>query len=167
MCDFPGPPLAQAPHLEDTSHAEQQQKKYITQFAARHGGRYCLYRSVSIRAQAQPVCSISSTEPSSDRNTSRMGMGWIKELLTQAWILSRQPAATFWHSKLSQMLPKNSYDSLSPGQSAGVGSVWLSPLMRVQTKQVPQCLRCCCQAAGYMVSGSCWRSCPVPGWCAA
>jgi len=49
---------------------------------------------------AWAICSASSTEPSSDRNTSRLGMGWVNDLLSQEWILSRQPAATFWHSKL-------------------------------------------------------------------
>lgn len=55
-------------------------------------------------------------------------MRWVKFLLSQEWMLSRQPAATFWHSKLSQMLQNLSCDALQPGKSAVLGSVWFSSL---------------------------------------
>lgn len=101
--------------------------KKATKSTAHHCGKYCLCRSMSAWAQTQPACSASSTEPPSDRNTSRLGMGWIEDLLSQEWILSRQQEATFWPSKLSQMLQDNPFDPLSPGQSGVLGSGWLSP----------------------------------------
>lgn len=112
MCDFPVLPLAQALHLGDASRTEGgemlEQKKpqnpLLTMVVNTVHADLCPF------GHRPSQSAVSSTEPSSDRNTRRLGMGWIKDLLSQEWILSRQPAATFWHSKLSQILQANSSD---------------------------------------------------------
>lgn len=78
-CDFPALPLAQALHLGEAGATEggqaHEQKKKATKSGAHHSGKCCFYRSLSIRAQTQLMCSISTTEPSSEGNVNRLEVG--------------------------------------------------------------------------------------------
>lgn len=50
-------------------------KKKATKSGAHRGGKCCFYRSMSVGAQTQLMCSISTTEPSSEGNVNRLEVG--------------------------------------------------------------------------------------------
>lgn len=78
--------------LRGDKHMNKKKKK-ATKSGAHHSGKCCFYRSMSIRAQTQLMCSISTTEPSSEGNVSRLEVGQMEVSCPQGG----SAAATFWH----------------------------------------------------------------------